>query len=205
MSDLIFDKKSFLVINSPNKLPSFLLLYMRVMALRTPFTQNTNSLYTILREKSILNANFIRKKREIIVKKYKLQKILFMKSKKRSTAMAKTTLISLAAGALAGLVNGLFGGGGGMIIVPSLKYLLRYKTNSAHATAIAVILPLSVLSGIFYTVFGNFELQPALFTTAGVLAGGIFGAVLLKKLSSKPLTLIFSSVMAIAGVKMLFF
>ena len=128
-----------------------------------------------------------------------------MKSKKRSTAMAKTTLISLAAGALAGLVNGLFGGGGGMIIVPSLKYLLRYKTNSAHATAIAVILPLSVLSGIFYTAFGNFELQPALFTTAGVLAGGIFGAVLLKKLSSKPLTLIFSAVMAIAGVKMLFF
>ena len=128
-----------------------------------------------------------------------------MKSEKCSICTAKISIIKLAAGALAGLINGLFGGGGGMIIVPSLKYVLRYKTNSAHATAIAVILPLSVLSGIFYTVFGNFEWQPALFTTAGVLAGGIFGAVLLKKLSSTPLTLIFSAVMAIAGVKMLFF
>ena len=69
----------------------------------------------------------------------------------------------------------------------------------------AVILPLSVLSGVFYTVFGNFEWQPALFTSAGVLAGGVLGAVLLKKLSSKPITLIFSVVMAAAGIKMLVF
>lgn len=128
-----------------------------------------------------------------------------MKTEKRSFKKIKSTFISLVAGALAGLVNGLFGGGGGMIIVPSLKHLLHYKTNSAHATAIAVILPLSVLSGIFYTVFGNFEWQPALFTSVGVLAGGVLGAFLLKKLSSKPITLIFSAVMAIAGVKMLFF
>ena len=128
-----------------------------------------------------------------------------MKDKKQSGEKPKTTFIKLFAGALAGLVNGLFGGGGGMIIVPSLKHLLHYKTNSAHATAIAVILPLSVLSGIFYTVFGNFEWSPTLFTSVGVLTGGIFGAVLLKRLSSKPITLIFSVVMAIAGVKMLFF
>lgn len=127
-----------------------------------------------------------------------------MRLTKRSFKKVKTTFISLTVGALAGLINGLFGGGGGMIIVPSLKHLLHYKTNSAHATAIAVILPLSILSGIFYTVFGNFEWQPALFTSVGVLTGGIMGAFLLKKLSSKPITLIFSVVMAIAGVKMLF-
>lgn len=128
-----------------------------------------------------------------------------MKDKKGLTDKPKTILIKLLAGALAGLVNGLFGGGGGMIIVPSLKYLLRYKTNSAHATTIAVILPLSVLSGIFYTAFGNFEWSPTLFTSLGVLIGGVFGAILLKKLASKPVTLIFSVVMAIAGIKMLLF
>ena len=128
-----------------------------------------------------------------------------MKGKKIFKSAVKTTWVQLLAGALAGLVNGLFGGGGGMIIVPSLKHLLNYKTNAAHATAIAVILPLSVLSGIFYTVFGSFEWQPALFTSVGVLAGGVFGATLLKKLSSKPVSLIFSAVMAVAGVKMLFF
>lgn len=128
-----------------------------------------------------------------------------MKGKSLIKTKPKTAFIKLFAGALAGLVNGLFGGGGGMIIVPSLKHLLHYETDVSHATAIAVILPLSVLSGIFYTVFGNFEWGPTLFTSVGVMAGGIFGAVLLKRLTSKPITLIFSAVMAIAGVKMLFF
>ena len=115
------------------------------------------------------------------------------------------SFLQILCGLLAGFINGLFGGGGGMIVVPGLRFLLGYRTNAAHATAIAVILPLSVLSGVFYTVFGNFEFQPVVFTTVGVTVGGIVGAFLLKKLSSKPLTVIFSAVMAIAGVKMLFF
>ena len=128
-----------------------------------------------------------------------------MKGKKKCGKGFGTTLIKMAAGSLAGLVNGLFGGGGGMIIVPCLKRFLKYETNASHATAIAVILPLSVASGIFYTVFGNFEWRSLVFTSAGVVAGGILGALLLKKLSSKPLTLIFALVMAAAGVKMLLF
>ncbi|MEG9429476.1 MAG: sulfite exporter TauE/SafE family protein [Christensenellaceae bacterium] len=119
--------------------------------------------------------------------------------KKRKNAL-KTVV-----GLIAGFINGLFGGGGGMIVVPCLKYLLKYETDSAHATAIAVILPLSVLSGIFYAAFGNVVWEPTLFTTIGVTVGGIMGAVLLKKLSPPPITLIFSAVMAIAGVKMLLF
>ena len=113
--------------------------------------------------------------------------------------------MKIVAGIVAGLINGLFGGGGGMIVVPCLKYLLKYETGAAHATAIAVILPLSVLSGVFYTFFGNVRCEPTLFVTLGVTAGGIAGAFLLKKLSSKPVTFIFSAVMAFAGVKMLFF
>ena len=124
------------------------------------------------------------------------------KSKKKS---AKKTLFQVLAGVFAGLINGLFGGGGGMIVVPSLRRFLGYKTNSAHATAIAVILPISVVSGAFYTAFGNFQIEPMIFTAIGVTAGGIAGAFLLKNLQSKVVTIIFSAVMAIAGIKMLFF
>ena len=113
--------------------------------------------------------------------------------------------VKICVGAAAGLISGLFGGGGGMVVVPCLKYLLKYETGSAHATAIAVILPLSVLSGIFYTAFGSFVWGTAVLVTFGVTAGGVVGAILLKKLDSKPITLIFSVVMAAAGVKMLFF
>ena len=113
--------------------------------------------------------------------------------------------VKILTGLFAGLVNGLFGGGGGMLIVPSLKYLLKYGAAEAHATAIAVILPVSVLSGIYNKSIGNFEWTPVLFTAIGSVIGGAAGAILLKKLSSVPITVIFSVVMAAAGVKMLFF
>lgn len=148
--------------------------------------------------------NFINKNNKKVVKNAELRKILSMEACKLADKKRKNALKTVV-GLIAGLINGLFGGGGGMIVVPCLKYLLKYETDSAHATAIAVILPLSVLSGIFYAAFGNVVWEPALFTTIGVTIGGIVGAVLLKKLSSVPITLIFSVVMALAGVKMLLF
>ena len=129
----------------------------------------------------------------------------FYKAVKKTRSDNKKNFFRVVSGFFAGLINGLFGGGGGMIIVPSLRRFLGYKTNSAHATAISIILPLSILSGAFYTAFGNFEWQPVIFTTVGVTVGGIAGAILLKKLRSDIVTLIFSAVMLLAGVKLLFF
>ena len=108
-------------------------------------------------------------------------------------------------GLFAGVVNGIFGGGGGMIVVPMLVLLLKIPQNKAHATAILIILPLSIVSGLLYTAFGSLELSVALPVGGGVIAGGLVGAFLLSKLSSKWLTIVFSVVMMAAGVKMLFF
>ena len=92
-----------------------------------------------------------------------------------------------------------------MIVVPMLAFLLKMPSKNAHATAIFVILPLSLLSGLFYAAFGHFRWQVGLPVTVGVIAGGIAGALLLKKMSSKWVVILFSAVMAAAGVKMLFF
>lgn len=108
-------------------------------------------------------------------------------------------------GGLAGIFNGLFGGGGGMIVVPMLVFLLKKEPKVSHATAILIILPLSILSGIFYVSFGAFELNIGIPTTIGVITGGVLGALLLSKLSSKKITLIFTLVMAFAGLKLLAF
>ena len=108
-------------------------------------------------------------------------------------------------GSLAGLVNGLFGGGAGMIIVPLLSYILCYESKNAHATALLMVLPLSLLSGLFYSFFGSLKLSIALPVSIGVTVGGVVGALLLSKLSSKWIVLIFSAVMLFAGVKMIFF
>lgn len=128
-----------------------------------------------------------------------------MKNVMRTKNNDKNKLKSILSGALAGLVNGLFGGGGGMIIVPALTKLLKREEHKAHATAILIILPLSILSGIFYASFGSFDLGIGIPVIIGVTIGGVVGAFILSKISSKWLTIIFAVVMMIAGAKMLFF
>ena len=109
----------------------------------------------------------------------------------------------LVGGGAIGAVNGLFGGGGGMIAVPLLERL-SLPARAAHATAIAVILPASALSGIVYACHGLTPLHILLPGAIGVTAGGFFGAKLLSKVGAKFLELMFAALMLIAGVRMLF-
>lgn len=108
-------------------------------------------------------------------------------------------------GAVCGAVNGFFGGGGGMIVVPMLCKLLKYETKVAHATALAIILPVSIVSGITYIINKQFDFSIGISVTIGALIGGIAGALLLKKLSAKWVAKIFAVVMLIAGGKLLLF
>ena len=117
----------------------------------------------------------------------------------------KSILLSITTGGIAGLINGLFGGGGGMIVVPMLTALLNCPPKKAHATALLIILPISIVSGLFYLASGSFKLSVGIPVTIGVVIGGTVGALLLSKLSSTWVVVIFSIVMAAAGVKMLLF
>ena len=128
-----------------------------------------------------------------------------VKKRRKSEIAWKDVFIKMLVGGLAGLVNGLFGGGGGMIVVPMLTYFLKQESKVAHATAILIILPLSIVSGIFYVAFGSLKLNVFIPTGIGVIIGGVLGALLLKKLSSAWVVLIFAVVMAAAGVKMMVF
>lgn len=119
--------------------------------------------------------------------------------------LKKEKIFAVITGVFAGVVNGLFGGGGGMIIVPLLIKLLKFEERYAHATAILLILPLSLISGLIYASFGSTTFSVLIPAGLGVVGGGVLGALFLKKLSSKWITGIFSVVMLVAGVKMIFF
>ena len=119
--------------------------------------------------------------------------------------LLKEKLYMALTGALTGLANGFFGGGGGMIVVPLMTLLLKLKTKVAHATALAVILPITLVSAGVYFLSGNFDFSSGIPSGVGVVLGGGVGAWLLGKLSAKWLTKIFAVVMLIAGVKSLFF
>ena len=75
------------------------------------------------------------------------------KRKNESLDDKKLNIYAILTGLAAGLINGIFGGGGGMIVVPMLVHLLKCLPKKAHATAILIILPLSLVSGIFYAAF----------------------------------------------------
>lgn len=116
--------------------------------------------------------------------------------------MKKTLATYLFGGAAVGALNGLFGGGGGMVAVPVLKAAGR-GAQTAHATAIAVILPASVLSGAVYLFYGLVPFSVLLPVALGVAAGGILGAKLLPRVSSRFITLLFAAFMLAAGIRMM--
>ena len=110
----------------------------------------------------------------------------------------KTVLI----GIVTGFINGLFGSGGGSVAVPCMERFLKTDEHKAHATAIAVILPLSVLSAVIYIFKADVPLKNALYVSAGGVVGGFVGAGLLDRVSGRTLHIIFGITMLAAAVRM---
>lgn len=94
--------------------------------------------------------------------------------------MKKNDLWYALAGAAAGLANGLFGGGGGSVLVPLLRRPCGLTQRQAFATSVAVILPLCALSAALYLVRGGLDLSAALPYLLGGAAGGWLGGKLFK-------------------------
>ena len=65
-------------------------------------------------------------------------------------------------GIIAGMVTGLFGSGGGMILVPAFTYILNLGEKEARATSVFCILPLVAVSSIFYFNSSYIELKTAI-------------------------------------------
>lgn len=73
--------------------------------------------------------------------------------------MLKKILIGL----FAGIVTGLFGAGGGMILVPAFTYIFKMEERSARATSIFCILPFVCVSGFFYLKASYIDWKISLF------------------------------------------
>ena len=110
----------------------------------------------------------------------------------------------LLCGGAVGVANSLFGGGGGMIAVPMLQKT-GLDEKGAHATAILLILPVSLLSFIFYVWKGLYDFSVLIPTSIGVTFGGALGAKLLGKLPTKTVNLVFAFLQTVAGIFLFFF
>ena len=91
------------------------------------------------------------------------------------SGMKKDTWRSAVSGAAAGAANGLFGGGGGSVLVPLLTRFCGLEQRQAFSTSLAVILPLCVLSAAVYLFQGGLDLTAALPYLIGGTVGGWLG------------------------------
>ena len=95
-------------------------------------------------------------------------------------------------GIIAGVVSGLFSTGGGMIIVPAFIHLLNMEDTKARGTSVFCILPMVLISSIFYYQGNYINWNTAILCAIGGTIGGYFGAKLLKKLPEKVLKIAFT-------------
>ena len=117
----------------------------------------------------------------------------------------KHHLTCAAGGIISGFCNGLFGSGGGTIVVPFLEIFLKLDPKKSHATAILIIFVFTVVSLFFYGFSGQLDFILALKVSAGGVVGGLVGAKLLNKLSFNAIHKIFGIFMIIAAFRMVFF
>ena len=112
-------------------------------------------------------------------------------------------LKKISTGLIAGLISGLFAAGGGMIVVPALIHLFKLEDAKARATSVFAILPMVITSGIFYYRNDYIDWNLGIKCALGGTIGGIIGAKLLKKMSTKTLKIMFLIFLIYTSVRMI--
>ena len=115
--------------------------------------------------------------------------------------MIKKNWLCILSGALTGIINGLFGAGGGIVAVTAFQKM-GMPDKSAHATAVAVMIFLSAVSGFLYWYKGYVSLADVLPYLPGGIAGAIVGGWLLPKIPDFWLKKIFSLFILYAAVRL---
>ncbi len=117
--------------------------------------------------------------------------------------MLKKHWKEIAIGLSVGVLNGVFGAGGGSLFVPLAEKFLKMEEKKAHATAIPIILVLSAISSYLYIRKGFFDFNIWLYVSIGGLIGGFVGAKVLGEISKKWLKIGFGGVICVTAVKMI--
>jgi uncharacterized protein len=105
-------------------------------------------------------------------------------------------------GLAAGLLGGLFGVGGGLIIVPGLVGLAGMDRRLAHGTSLAATLPIATASLLTYSARDNVDWAVAAFLAIGAIAGAVAGTHLLQVLPKRLLTIIFVITVLVTAVRL---
>lgn len=107
-------------------------------------------------------------------------------------------------GVIAGFTSGLFGVGGGIVIVPALVFLAAFPHKLATGTSLSAIVPISVAGIVGYASEGEVDWTAAVYVSVGALAGALVGTWLLARISAPLLQLVFAGATAATAIKLFF-
>ena len=109
---------------------------------------------------------------------------------------------AIALGAVAGTVAGLFGVGGGVIVVPGLVLWLAFSQREASGTSTAPIVASSAAAMIAFGVGGNVDWRAAGLILIGSVVGAWGGAWIAERVNERALAVTFAVILAVAGIRM---
>lgn len=116
----------------------------------------------------------------------------------------KQSVVLVIIGCVAGMLSGLIGIGGGVILIPSLIFLLGFSQHLAEGTTLAAMVPpIGILAAMVYYQNNQVDVKAASFLAIGFLAGGFFGAKLAQQFTSDTLQKIFAVMLIALGIKIL--
>ncbi len=108
----------------------------------------------------------------------------------------------VAAGLVAGFTSGLFGVGGGIVVVPALTLLARFPPKLATGTSLTAIVPISIAGAIGYATSGEVDIVYAALVAGGALAGAVVGTRWLQTISAPALQLAFAALMVVTAARL---
>jgi uncharacterized membrane protein YfcA len=108
----------------------------------------------------------------------------------------------LVVGCLAGFLAGLFGVGGGILIVPGLVMAAHMTQRLAHGTSLAAVVPISIASVTTYAVHGNIDWAAAACLAVGAVGGAVLGTHLLHVLPHRTLAILFAGILVASAIRL---
>ena len=111
----------------------------------------------------------------------------------------KAALVGLAAGFL----SGLFGVGGGILLVPALVIVLKLGQKLAHGTSLAAVLPIAMSSLLGYTIEGKVDWPVAGLLALGAVGGAVVGTHILHRLPQRAVGWAFAAVLIATAVRLI--
>ena len=129
----------------------------------------------------------------------------FSKIEEYSVPDLMVILTALLIGGTAGIASGLFGIGGGIIIVPMLIFFLKFSSSKAIGTSLtSMLLPVGILAVMKYYKAGDVDLKVGLAIAAGIFVTAFFGAKLGLSLGNVWVTRGFGILLLLVSLKLIF-